>query len=68
MAQFNRDSPSLCPRCEREASFEYHLNPVGGLSRCRSIPGSRPGKPHMHRKCNACGYQWAEVPGPLAGS
>ena len=72
MAQYSKDSPSKCQQCDGHADAKYHENESRGhpLNRafeifsptCDHTPGAVKGRPHMHRTCQTCGYEWAEEP------
>jgi len=61
VAQFDLEEPSDCPQCGNQATFVYHRNEPGFVQ-CTSVAGVLGGKPHMHRFCTVCQYQWAEEP------
>jgi len=44
---------SRCPICGGNAAFKYH-RPAQGCSETIS--------PHMHRRCEDCGFSWREEP------
>lgn len=71
MGQYNKESPSKCQQCNGDADAKYHENQPGHpLNRaleifnptCERTAGAVKGKPHMHRTCQTCGYEWAEDP------
>jgi hypothetical protein len=44
-----------CPKCGGDASAKYHQVEFN----CPHVPG-----PHMHRRCEDCGFGWGERPAP----
>jgi hypothetical protein len=42
-----------CPVCGGDATSRYH----GVAVECLNVPG-----PHLHRRCEDCGFSWGERP------
>jgi hypothetical protein len=51
MYAFN--AANRCPICGGDATFKYH-RPAHGCDETVS--------PHMHRRCEDCGFSWLEAP------